>query len=574
VRGGSRPRELRRRAWVAALLAIVLSGGIPPGVAAADPTPPTGRMTLSSVNKESQVIDLRFSFADPESGIDRIEIQCDSGPPAVYPGGTTRVLLPFFAAEGGCVGFGSHQIRARAWNPEGGNTGNESGVTLRPWVHIETPVPAVTGQPFTIAPVFAPGYVMPAGTVCRWDLRWGSDQALFDPRISDGTFGGLLFEGPATSGYCGPWTFTLPHVPLPRFHVTFQLGEPLGDNVAFGSLGFFHDDDRGIVTAAVGSTDPRIRSSNLPIVQVLPTEYIHTVGVPTTYRAYALGGAVIRSTDTWVARANGAQYAFHQTGGTSFTFTPDRAGEWLVGWDAGPGSRYVLSGYYDPPARYRDRTKPRTTAPVVRVGTGTIGPAIPISVSWTGSDAGGWGVASYDLQRSIDGGPHRTVAWRLKARTRTSSLALYHTYRYRVRAIDRAGNVGYYATGPAIRAYLRQETSSLMRWTSGAWESVAATGASGGLVRRSAQPGAAMSYTFTGRGVALIGPRGPDLGQARIYIDGRRVTTVDLNAPTETARAIVIRWHWTQRARHVLRVEVVGTAGHPDFAIDAVLTLG
>ena len=59
-------------------------------------------------------------------------------------------------------------------------------------------------------------------------------------------------------------------------------------------------------------------------------------------------------------------------------------------------------------------------------------------VSWVGDDISG--IASYDIQRSIDGGPW--VAW-LNATTQTSAFylgAAGHGYAFRVRARDTKGN--------------------------------------------------------------------------------------------------------------------------------------
>jgi hypothetical protein len=53
-----------------------------------------------------------------------------------------------------------------------------------------------------------------------------------------------------------------------------------------------------------------------------------------------------------------------------------------------------------------DRTAPVTSVPTVqpRPGSSLTGSAIPVRVSWSGSDIGGTGVAAYELARSADGG--------------------------------------------------------------------------------------------------------------------------------------------------------------------------
>jgi predicted phage tail protein len=62
-------------------------------------------------------------------------------------------------------------------------------------------------------------------------------------------------------------------------------------------------------------------------------------------------------------------------------------------------------------------------------------------VTWSGSDATS-GVASYDIEVQLDGGAW--VNW-ISATTQTSALftpTIGHTYSFRVRAVDHAGNAG------------------------------------------------------------------------------------------------------------------------------------
>jgi hypothetical protein len=560
---------MRRRGAVVLGVLALLSVGVP--VAAADSTPPVGTIEIYSTNVETQIIDVRLSFSDPESGIVEIIIWCDSGPEAAYPAGTTRALIPFFDQSlGGCSGFGDHWIWVQARNGDGLPTAKASSVSLGPWVHVETPVSAVTGQPFTIQPTFAPGYDLPVDAACQWEFRWGSDKALFDPHVADGTFGGLLFEGPASQGFCGEWTFTLPYVPLPRFHVTFSLGRITGEEREWGAPTHFGNDERGVVTATVGSTDPHIRTSNLPLVYVLPDEYIHTIGEPTTYRAYARAGATIKSTDRWIARLEGTQHAFFKTGGSSFTFTPDRLGEWVVGWDGGPGRTYLIAGYYDPPVKRADTTDPYTTTPTTSLNGGSLGAMVAATVQWTGGDSG-WGVASYRLQRSTNGGGWTTIA-NTTSKKSITSLVPATSYRFRVRATDKAGNVGSWDYGPTLRASLVEEAGPGTGYSE-PWLVAVDRGVPGSTMRVSAVAGAAVTRSFYGRGIAIVGPRGPAYGQARIHVDGKLVATIDQHATVGADGQILFVRNWTKSGHHAVRVTVVGTAGHPLVAIDGFVLL-
>jgi hypothetical protein len=74
-----------------------------------------------------------------------------------------------------------------------------------------------------------------------------------------------------------------------------------------------------------------------------------------------------------------------------------------------------------------------------------------ISVAWTLSDTGS-GVKSQLLQRRIDGGSWTTISL-VSVSTRSYAFATGHghTVTFRVRATDRYGNVGYFATSASIR---------------------------------------------------------------------------------------------------------------------------
>lgn len=76
------------------------------------------------------------------------------------------------------------------------------------------------------------------------------------------------------------------------------------------------------------------------------------------------------------------------------------------------------------------------------------------TVNWSGSDTGsgpngGSGIATYDVQYQLDGGPWQTFAL---GTTTTSGQVLNaqpgQRYGFRARAVDRAGNVGAFPSGP------------------------------------------------------------------------------------------------------------------------------
>ncbi|HSL76719.1 MAG TPA: hypothetical protein VK867_07235 [Candidatus Limnocylindrales bacterium] len=102
----------------------------------------------------------------------------------------------------------------------------------------------------------------------------------------------------------------------------------------------------------------------------------------------------------------------------------------------------------------------------------------------------------------------------------------------------------------------------------GRWQTARHRGYRGGTVRYATGRGATATMTFTGRGVTWYGPTGPTRGKAKVYVDGRLVTTVDLRRSGFHARAAVFSKRWATSRRHTIRIVVVGTSGRSMVAID------
>lgn len=99
----------------------------------------------------------------------------------------------------------------------------------------------------------------------------------------------------------------------------------------------------------------------------------------------------------------------------------------------------------------------------------------------------------------------------------------------------------------------------------GAWSTARYAAYSAGQVRYATRTGAAATLTFSGTGIAWIGPVGPTRGTARVYIDGAAVATVDLRQSTFAARKVVFARALTA-GQHTIRI-VVTSSGRP-VAID------
>jgi hypothetical protein len=216
----------------------------------------------------------------------------------------------------------------------------------------------------------------------------------------------------------------------------------------------------------------------------------------------------------------------------------------------------------------------KVTAIVPRAGS-ALSPAseVVVDASWTASDLG-TGIDDQEVQLQRDDGEWGPVGSGLAAsgvRSVGLRLAPGHTYRFRTRATDLAGNVGAWSM-QVVETRLRQETSGA--WTrSRGWTRIEVPTASGGAFRRSALRWASMATAVYARSIAIVAPRSATRGSAEVWLDGRKVAVIRLNAAPTGARRLVFTHTWSSLASHRIRVVVLGTAGHPAVDVDALVVL-
>ncbi len=551
------------RAFVGAALALTLlvTPGLVSPVEAKTPTTPTVDFDKNNYARDMTLI--FYAIPDP-GGARTVVISCDGGAHASdpYPFASRFVVsldLP------GCEGYGLKTVSVQVFADTTSIFYGQVTPGINARMTLGMPDPAITGHPFTFTFAYPADYSLPTGSMCRYEFRWGNDRSLLQNDY-DETFGALGFDAHAVSGTCPTWTFRLPWVPYRQFELYVTVGTPEEDGeIAFGGGAHVRFD------AAQDGTERRITSSNLPIAQVLPSTYTPIVGNPVTYTRYLIGGASAGSSSVWRAWLGSGDNpdVWEVHGGSTLTITPRRAGNLVVGWQRMSGLFFYAM--YDPPVRYRDSYRPTTTTPRQHVGSGAAGGAsVPATITWDGSDRG-WGIAKYQLDRSADGGAWKRVV-SAKVKTTTQSLVAGHAYRYRVRAIDKYGNVGRWQYGPTFRVRMAGDASTAIRYTP-AWTIVADATARGGSLRESVVAGSAARFTFSGRDLAWIAERGPGHGKAKVYVDGELSKTVDLAATADAPARIVFRKHWSARGIHTIRVVVSGTAGRPTVGVDGFIVL-
>jgi GH25 family lysozyme M1 (1,4-beta-N-acetylmuramidase) len=220
-----------------------------------------------------------------------------------------------------------------------------------------------------------------------------------------------------------------------------------------------------------------------------------------------------------------------------------------------------------------DGIAPKPTAPRSRLSApAKLGSSTtPVRTDWSASDPSG--IASYGLQRQVNGGSWTWVTLSSAAATSTSqSLSFGALYRYRVRATDGNGNAGSWTYGPSFTPLLTQQSSSAVSY-GGTWTTASSTYYSGGSIKYATAPSAWASYTFTGSSVSWVAYRGPNRGSAAVYLDGVKYATVNLYSSSYSSLQVVYTASWGANGTHTIKIVCLGTSGHPRVDVDAFVQL-
>lgn len=191
------------------------------------------------------------------------------------------------------------------------------------------------------------------------------------------------------------------------------------------------------------------------------------------------------------------------------------------------------------------------------VASGTARTTVPVGLRWpSATDPSG---VRYELAYQVSGATSFKPVTLSSATARTATVALAPgTYRFRVRAVDAAGNVTSWRTGSWVTVRRLQETSSSISLTSGFRRTTSSAASGGGFAYAHAK-GNSATVRLTGRSIAWVSSRGTNRGIAKVWLDGRLVATVDLYSTTTQAARVVWRTSFASSGTHTVRIVVTGT---------------
>ncbi|MEU6145489.1 peptidoglycan recognition protein [Streptomyces sp. NPDC047081] len=207
-----------------------------------------------------------------------------------------------------------------------------------------------------------------------------------------------------------------------------------------------------------------------------------------------------------------------------------------------------------------DTTAPTfSTAPKLSLRTGTVNTtAVPVTLGWKAADSQALKSVSLLTPTTATFGPTTTSSKRT-AKSGTAST-------WSMKAYDYAGNTR--TSSPSFTPVILQETSATK---SGTWTSRSSTSYLGGKSYSSSSKGASLSWTFTGRSASWVVSRASSSGQAYVYVDGVKVSTVDLKSSTTAYRQAIWTKTWSSSAKHTVKIVVVATSGRPTITTDGLV---
>ncbi|MFF1688462.1 MULTISPECIES: peptidoglycan recognition protein [unclassified Streptomyces] len=199
------------------------------------------------------------------------------------------------------------------------------------------------------------------------------------------------------------------------------------------------------------------------------------------------------------------------------------------------------------------------TTPKISLRTGTVNTtAVPVTLGWKAADDKALREVKLLSPTTATFGPTTTTSNRTAASGTASTWSM--------RAYDFAGN--YRTSSPSYTPVILQETTAVK---SGSWTSRSSTSYLGGKSYSSGSKGASLTWTFTGSSASWVVSRAVGSGQAYVYVDGVKVSTVDLKSSTTQYRQAIWTKTWSSSATHKVKIVVVGTSGRPTVTTDGLV---
>ena len=217
----------------------------------------------------------------------------------------------------------------------------------------------------------------------------------------------------------------------------------------------------------------------------------------------------------------------------------------------------------DPPT-----AKPPITSLVSGVAMSTT--SAVVRVGWPAATDPHSAIAGYQVQVSRDGGAWGgTVSGTASQREATYTLAYDLTYRFRVRAIDAAGNWSPWVEAVSTSRVHPFDDRSSRLYHTGTWSPASSASAYVTTLSGAKAGGAKIGLVFTGHSVSIVNPMSAHLGKAKVWVDGVYAVTLNLKKTTAASRRVLYARYFPAGGTHRISISVVGGLTYPLVRLDA-----
>ncbi len=306
---------------------------------------------------------------------------------------------------------------------------------------------------------------------------------------------------------------------------------------------------------------PAVPASTSPVRQVV----IANAGSgPLTVRKVYLGGANPGDfAVTGTTPALPATLAPNTSVTVNVTFSPKAVGARSATLNASSDAANTAYQSLDLTGSGTDAAAPSAPTGLTRslVDGATVTSTVPVRLSWNASTGT---VSRYQLQRSLAGGTFTDVPAADQPGTSTTvelRVATGTATRFQVRACNDANCSAYTALAAFTLADFQENNKSVS--FSGTWTRSALAGSFGGSVSSSAAVRTTATLKTTGTGFQLVSTRGPDRGNAEVWVDGTRAATVSLYAPSPSPASVVYTRAALANATHQVELRPLGSRTPP-----------
>ena len=208
-----------------------------------------------------------------------------------------------------------------------------------------------------------------------------------------------------------------------------------------------------------------------------------------------------------------------------------------------------------------DTTAPTyPTAPWLSLRSGTVSTtAVPVTLNWKAADDVKLASVALTAPTAVSFSTTATT-WATSAKPSTATT-------WKLTAKDAAGNAG---NASVTRTTMLMAETSATR--TGSWSTVSNSSYLGGKALSTGTKSRKLTWTFTGRAASLIFDRRTTTGKVDIYLDGKRVTTLDTKSGSTLYRQAMWSKSFTT-GKHTVSIVVLATSGRPTVVSDGLAYL-